>query len=101
MSQNDLKNLLNSSNNGDLADLVRRARDMGELTHILCAALPDEFAGAIVAANVRDDDSLVVIAASSAWASRLRYETDALLAAARDAGHNPVACRVRVSGGQA
>jgi hypothetical protein len=38
-----------------------------------------------------------VIAASPAWASRLRYETDTLLAAARDAGLEPVACRVRVS----
>ena len=70
---------------------------MGELTHLLCKALPEEYAGAIVAANMREDGDLVVIAASSAWASRLRYETDTLLAAAREAGLKVTACRVRVS----
>ncbi|MDJ0709352.1 MAG: DciA family protein [Woeseiaceae bacterium] len=72
---------------------------MGELTHILCDRLPGEFAGAIAAANVRDDGSLVVIATSSAWASRLRYETDALLAAASEAGNCVSRCRIRVSPG--
>ena len=70
---------------------------MGELTHIVSEALPDEYAGAIVAANLREDGDLVLIAASSAWASRLRYETDAIMAAARNAGLSPVACRVRVT----
>jgi hypothetical protein len=97
MANNELKNLLNPSNDGDLGQLVRRAREMGELTHVLCKALPDEYAGAIVAANLREDGDLVVIAASSAWASRLRYESDALLAAARDAGLDPTGCRVRVT----
>jgi hypothetical protein len=70
---------------------------MGELTHVLSESLGGEYAGAIVAANMREDGELVVIAASSAWASRLRYETDALLEAARKAGREPTACRVRVS----
>ncbi len=97
MANNELKNLLNPSNDGDLGQIVRRAREMGELTHVLCKALPDEYAGAIVAANLREDGDLVVIAASSAWASRLRYESDVLLAAARSVGLDPVACRVRVT----
>ena len=97
MPHDELKNLLNPSAGGDLGALVRRAREMGELTHILSEGLHEEYAGAIVAANLREDGELIVIAASSAWASRLRYETDTLLAAARDAGLNPVACRVRVS----
>ena len=70
---------------------------MGELTQVLSKGLPDEYAGAIVAANLREDGDLVIIAASSAWASRLRYETDALLAAARNAGLSPTACRIRVT----
>ena len=70
---------------------------MGELTHIVSEALPGEYAGAIVAANLREDGDLVIIAASSAWASRLRYETDSMLAAARAVGLSPVACRVRVT----
>ena len=97
MADNELKNLLSPCSGGELADIIRRARELGELTSALSKALPADFAGAIVAANLRDDGNLVVIAASSAWASRLRYETDTLLAAARDAGLDPVACRVRVS----
>lgn len=76
---------------------MRRARDMGELTQVLCRGLPEEFAGAIVAANLREDGDLVVIATSSAWASRLRYETDAMLAIARKSGIDAATCRVRVS----
>ena len=97
MASDELKNLLNPSKSGELADIIRRAREMGELTHVLSKGLPEEYAGAIVAANLRDDGDLIIIAASSAWASRLRYETDALLAAARNAGLSPTACRVRVT----
>jgi len=97
MANNELKNLLNPSDDGDLGQIVRRAREMGELTHVLCKALPDEYAGAIVAANLREDGDLVVIVVSSAWASRLRYETDALLMAARDSGLAAKACRIRVT----
>jgi hypothetical protein len=54
---------------------------------------------AIVAANLRENGDLVVIAISSAWASRLRYETDALLAAARKSGVSAQSCRIRVAQG--
>ena len=97
MTSDKLKNLLNPCNDGELGDIIRRAREMGELTRILSDGLKDDYAGAIVAANLREDGDLVIIAASSAWASRLRYETDALLAAARAAGLSPSKCRVRVT----
>jgi len=97
MAQNDLKNLLNPCADGDLGNIVRRAKELGELTSKLARALPEDLSGAIVAANVRENGELVVIAASSAWASRLRYESDALLAAARTAGVEAEVCRVRVS----
>ncbi len=97
MANNDLKNLLNPCSGGDLGNIVRRAKELGELTDALSRALPEDCAGAVVAANLRENGELVVIAASSAWASRLRYETDTLLDAARSAGLNPTACRVRVS----
>ena len=97
MAQNDLKNLLSPCSEGALGSLVRRARELGELTNLLSRALPEEFTGAIVAANVRENGELVVIAASSAWASRLRYESDPLLEAARTAGIEATACRVRVT----
>jgi hypothetical protein len=97
MASDELKNILNSSKSRELGDIIRRAREMGELTHVLSKGLPGEYAGAIVAANLREDGDLIVIAASPAWASRLRYETDALLATAREAGLSPTACRVRVT----
>ena len=99
MADNDLKSLLNPNNGGELAGVVRRARQMGELTHVLCAGLPADYAGAIAAANVRDDGSLVVIASSSAWASRLRYEAENLLEVARRHGKNVSRCSVRVASG--
>ena len=89
--------LLNPCKDGDLGELIGRARQMGELTGILCKSLPEADRGAIVAANVREDGELVVICASSAWASRLRYESDRLLKAAQEAGVQAIRCRVRVS----
>ncbi len=97
MPADELKNLLNPCNDGDLGQLIRRARDMGELTDRLVLSLPDEQGAGIVAANLRDDGELVVIVASSAWASRLRYETEALLTAAESAGIKAHTCRIRVS----
>ena len=97
MADEQLKNLLSPCSEGDLGSIIRRARELGELTNLLSQALPEDFSGAVVAANVRENGDLVVIAASSAWASRLRYETETLLAAAHDAGLTVTACRIRVS----
>ena len=97
MSASKLENLLKPSNDGDLADIIKRARQMGELTDVVARGLPEADRGAIVAANVRDDGELVIICASSAWASRLRYETETLLQAARDAGVSAQTCRIRVT----
>ena len=99
MPADKLEDLLNPSNAGDLGKIVKRARRMGELTNILSSALPESDKLAIVAANVRDDGELVIICASPAWASRLRYETETLLKAARDAGISAHTCRVRVTQG--
>ena len=97
MTTKQLGNLLNPCNDGDLGNIVRRAREMGELTDVLARALPAEEAQGIVAANVRESGELVVIAATSAWASRLRYEADTLLKAAQASGAKAHTCRVRVS----
>jgi hypothetical protein len=97
MPSNKLKNLLNPSIDGSLGELISRARRMGELTEILASALPESDRNAIVAANLREDGELVVICASSAWASRLRYETQTLLDAAARAGLSAHTCRIRVS----
>ena len=99
MTTKPLGNLLKPSNDGELGDIVRRAREMGELTGVLLRSLPEDYARAVVAANVRAGGELVVVAATSAWASRLRYEADTLLDAARAAGIEAHKCRIRVSQG--
>ena len=97
MSNQRLKNLLNSNADGDLGRIVGRARTMGALTVALTRVLPPDERSSIIAANIRNDGELVVICRSSAWASRLRFETDTLLAAARAHGANVEHCTIRVA----
>ena len=92
-----LKNLLNTNDNGDLGDIVQHARNMDALLQVLQRALPEDHVASIAAANIRGDGQLVILATSSAWASRLRFETDALIAAARETGADVTSCTVRVA----
>jgi len=97
MPVRSLEELLKASADGGLGDVVRHARDMGNLVQILQNSLPAEQRAAISAANIRDDGELVILANSSAWASRLRYETDVMMDAARTTGKEVNKCSVRVS----
>jgi hypothetical protein len=92
-----LKNLLNSGTSGTLEKIIQTAKNMDSLTSALQAALDPDIAENLLAANVRDDGELVVICRSSAWASRIRFESDTLLAAAADAGFDARSLRVAVS----
>ena len=94
-----LESLLKPNDNGGLGDIVRHAREMGELVGQLQRALPEEFAPQILAANIRDDGELVVLTSSPAWAAKLRFEADKLLEAARSADTKVESCSVRVSRG--
>ena len=69
---------------------------MDDLAVCLRSALADKAAEAIVAANMRDGGELVVVCRSSAWAARLRFESERLVKAARSHGHPATHCRVRV-----
>ncbi|MGI9271712.1 MAG: DciA family protein [Woeseiaceae bacterium] len=97
MSEKSLEKLLNSNADGGLGKVIQHARDMGDLVQMLQKALPAEQAPAIAAANIRDDGELVILATSSAWASRLRYETEVLINAARTSGKTVNRCTVRVN----
>ena len=97
MPLKSLENLLNPGDSGGLSELVRHAREMSDLAGNLQQSLGGEEGANIRAANVRDDGTLVVLASSPAWAARLRFESDRLLAAAREAGADVSACKVRVS----
>jgi hypothetical protein len=97
MTATKLENLLKNQPGGSLDKLVQRAQKMDSLTTALQAALPAELAENLVAANINDDGELVLVCRSSAWASRLRFESDTMLKAAREAGEAPVRCLLRVS----
>ena len=92
-----LANLLKSGPGKGLEKLVRRAQNMGELTQILQAGLDSELAQGLVAANLREDGELVLVCSSSAWATRLRFEQEALLGIAAEAGVSATSCRVTVA----
>ena len=96
MTLKRLDKLLNSNGSNPLENLVHHAQNMDDLAARLRAAMSDQAADAIVAANMRDGGELVVICRSSAWAARLRFETDRLIEAARAHGHEPARCRIRV-----
>jgi hypothetical protein len=70
---------------------------MDELASALVGALPADEGASILAANVREDGELVVLCTSPAWASRLRFAADTLLAAARAHGAEASSCSVRVA----
>ena len=97
MTAKRLENLLNPRKDGDLAHIVRRAREMGDLASALSRMVSPEEGASILAANVRDDGELVVLCRSPAWASRLRFSADALLEAARAHGAEASRCSVRVA----
>ncbi|MDZ7645147.1 MAG: DciA family protein [Woeseiaceae bacterium] len=96
MTVTRLDKLLKPGPGGRLEKIIQRAQDMQDLTGRLRAVLDDELADALLAANVRDGE-LVLVCTSSAWASRLRFESEALLAAARAAGVEATRCQVRVA----
>jgi hypothetical protein len=97
MSAKRLDNLLKPNKDGGLGEVVRRARAMGELATALGRVLPADLADGIVAANLRDGGELVIICRSSAWASRLRFEHDRILEAARSTGAEASSLSIKVS----
>lgn len=92
-----LEKLLKSKAGRSLKSIVQNAQNMDDLAHKLRACLEPELAAQLLAANVRGDGELVIICASSVWASRLRFESESLLAAARAAGADVTRCRVKVA----
>ena len=97
MSFKRLENLLNTGAGDGLNKLVQHAQQMDALTGALRAVLPGETARNLVAANLREDGELVLICASPAWASRMRFESKNLVCAARRAGFAAQSMRVSVS----
>ena len=92
-----LENLLKTGAGGTLDKIVQRAQNMDVLTTALRGELPADVGQNLLAANLRENGELVLVCTSSAWASRLRFESDGLVAAARKAGLIVHSCKVSVS----
>ena len=99
MSLKKLETLLKSVSSGPLDQIIRTANDMDSLTGALRNALAPEIADQLVAANARDDGILIIICSSSAWASRIRFESESLLSAAKREGFAADSVRVTVRQG--
>ncbi len=96
MSLKKIDKLLNSKGGNALEDLVQHAQDMDDLALRVRLSLDGDMRDSIAAANLREDGELVVVCRSSAWAARLRFESERLMQAARDGGYTVTGCRVRV-----
>ena len=92
-----LENLLKAGGGGTLDKIIQRAQQMDELTTALRAELPADAGENLIVANLREDGELVLVCASSAWASRLRFGSDKLMQVARKTGLTVRSCRVSVS----
>ena len=92
-----LENLLKARAGGTLNKIIQRAQNMDELTTALRAELPADAGQNLLVANLREDGELVLVCTSSAWASRLRFESDKLMEVVRKAGLTVSSCRVSVS----
>ena len=94
-----LDKLLDSSSSDTLGKIIQRAQDLDDLTTLLRAELDPDTALSLLAANVRHDGELVLVASSSAWSAKLRFEGEKLMQAARTGGTSVTTFRVRVGGG--
>ena len=92
-----LEKLLKSGSQTSLDNIIQRAQKMDELTSTIQAALPQDLAENLLSANLRDDAELVLVCSSSAWAARLRFESEKLLEIVNRNGGTAKNCRVTVS----
>ncbi len=99
MSSNKPKSLseLIATQHGSLNRLAAEATRRLELTDRLRNALNADTAAQIAGCNLRDDGTLVVLATSSEWAARLRFESDKLLTACREVHPGTTKVRIRVA----
>lgn len=92
-----LEKLLKSGSGSALEDMVQTAQYMDELTSMLQQDLDPDLAVNLRAASLRDNGELVLIASSSAWASKIRFEAEKLMEVVRRSGAKVESCRVSVS----
>ena len=84
------------SQGSPLGSLACEARLRQDLSDHLRKHLPPEFNGSLLHCNLRDEMTLVVIASSPEWASRLRFEKELFIRLCADHGTQVTEVKVRV-----
>lgn len=92
-----LETLLKSSENSSLEKIIQRAQIMDTLTSGIRSGISPDLAENLIAATINDQSELVLICSSPAWASRLRFESETILAQVRESGARATGCVVKVS----
>jgi hypothetical protein len=92
-----LEKLLKSDTGGALGDMVQTAQYMDELTSSLQQGLEADMAVNLLAASLRDNGELVIIASTSAWAAKIRFQAEKMIDLVRASGAEVRSCRVTVS----
>ena len=80
-----------------LGDLAREAQTRMSLTDHIRAGLPRDIADQVHGCNLRDDGTLVVIAATPEWGARLRFESMQMLALCRERFPGTTQVKIRVA----
>lgn len=99
MSKEKPKSLSELVGAGDssLGQLAAAARLRVGLSEHVRKGLGEPLGAAIMHCNLHDDGTLVVVAVSAEWASRLRFESQQLLSLCAEFGTPAAAVKVRVS----
>jgi hypothetical protein len=79
-----------------LENLARQAARRVDLAGHLRAGLPAEIRPHLLAGNLREDGTLVLLTDSPAWAARLRFQSEQLLARSREVYPQSQRIKVRV-----
>jgi hypothetical protein len=95
-SAKSLGELIGSSNT-EFANLADAARLRADLSEYLRNNMDKGLADGFVHCNIRDDNTLVIIATNSEWASRLRFEAQHFIDLCRKQGTLVQTVKVRVS----
>jgi len=98
MSKGEAKSLSQLIGSGDsgLGQLAARARRQADLSEHMRNGLGADLADGVIHCNCRDDGTLVVLASSPEWASRLRFEERRLLQLCREFGSPATSVKVRI-----
>ena len=99
MSKDKAKSLsdLIGASHSPLGHLAESASRRSELSQYLRTRLDPDLAGGFLHCNIHDDETLVVVASSPEWASRLRFSTKELLALCQEFGEPAARVKVKVA----